>query len=287
LGGNTYGNSYDELKPSAGDVKPVVYLKAEIEQEGLKIDQETPPLNFLTDTSVNHYFQGKKDGEKYKGVITKFLKNIDVKANYEKTTIMPLFMEITFEVEDKAMIDEILHHQQEILKELGVELFNITFKNNLINFEIPLANPSKISIKSVLTSLSKINNNQAVIGVDYESAPILLDINRMPRTIIVGKKGSGAAMLLSNIVGSLAYINSPKTLEFIVLSPMGDKSVKHFDALPHLKYPISTDLNECKTRMLEIKNEIEKRYQMFETIGSSNIDEFNKFQKTPTAHLKR
>jgi S-DNA-T family DNA segregation ATPase FtsK/SpoIIIE len=264
-----------------------VHQSVEIKQEANKPDQLTPPISFLTDTSVDHYFDNKSSAEKMQNVIAKFIKKLNIEASYQNTTIMPQYVEINFEVDSKSNIDEILRVQNDLLNMLKLESFNISFKGNIVRFELPNKEPSKISMRQIFNSVNNIQGDEAVVGLTLENTPLLLDIHKSPNSIIIGRRGSGGAMLLTCILISLAYINSPMNMDFIVLSPLGDKSLKHLDNLPHMQYPVISDPEDSVAKMHDVLKTIEDREAKFKEAGAKNLDDFNKYQNVASSKIKK
>ncbi|MDR0825684.1 MAG: hypothetical protein LBM72_00265, partial [Mycoplasmataceae bacterium] len=205
LGGSYNKTDYDELAPSKDDVKITSHQRNEIKMEAIGSKQDFPPISFLTDTSTDHYFDNKSNAEKYQNTISKFMKRLGIESTYEKTIVMPQFAEIHFEVSTKAMIDEILAKQCELLSELKIAQFNISFKGNTIRFEIPNKETSKISLRSVFNTIKNIRPSESIVGLSEENTPLIVDIQTKPNTLIIGRRGSGGAMLLSSMLASLAY----------------------------------------------------------------------------------
>jgi S-DNA-T family DNA segregation ATPase FtsK/SpoIIIE len=199
---------------------------------------------------------------------------------------MPQYAEISFEVASKSQIDDILKMQNELLHMLQVDTFNIVFKGNVVKFEIPHKEISKISIRQILNSVSNIQTNEAVVGVGLENEPILLNIDKHPNVLIIGRRGSGAAMLLTTMLISLAYINKPSDMEIMILSPMGDRSLKYFDNLPYMHYPLAIELEDCLIKLHDLLKHIEERETKFKDAGAKTLIEFNKYQNNESNKLK-
>jgi S-DNA-T family DNA segregation ATPase FtsK/SpoIIIE len=286
LGGSVYKNSYDELSGDKNDTKPVIHKNIEIQQEADKLEQLTPPISFLTDTGIDNYFENKSRAEKYQQTLTKFIRKLSLDAAYRDTVIMPQYTEINFEVASKSQIDDILKAQSELLHVLQVEAFNISFKGNIVMFEIPNKKVSKISMRQIFNSMASIQNDEAIAGMGFDNAPLLIDINKHSNMMIIGRRGSGAAMLLTTMLISLAYLNSPKSLEMTILSPLGDRSLKYFDSLPHMQYPLITDLEECLIKLHDLLKQIEERETKFKDAGAKTLEEFNKYQSTESSRFK-
>jgi DNA segregation ATPase FtsK/SpoIIIE-like protein len=286
LGGSYSQNNYDEMAGERDDIDPIIHQSVEIKQEASKPDQNTPPISFLTDTSVDNYFNNKSEAEKSQTVIAKFIKKLGVESSYQKTTIMPQYTEINFEVDSKTSIDEILKSQNELLRILKLESFNISFKGNVVRFELPNKDSSKISMRQILNSVSNIQPNESIVGLTLENTPLVLDIHKHPNSVIIGRRGSGGAMLLTCMLISLAYLNAPSHMDFIILSPLGDKSLKHLDSLPHMQYPVISELDESVAKMHDVLKTIDDREGKLKEAGAKTLEEYNKYQSVATARLK-
>jgi len=287
FGGSYIDNSVNELEPKKKDVAPIVYGKVEIEGEAAKKNQKTPPLTLLTDTGSDHYFENKKDAEIYHNEITKCFSKHAINATYEKTIVMPLFSEIHYKVADESQIDQILALKSEISKATSLKNFNILFKGDLIHFEFANKQPSKISMKFVLSSLKTIKPDQGVIGLNYENNPLTIDFISHGSSVIIGQKGSGASMLLSTLIASVAYTTSPDDLEIILLSLQADKALKSFESMPHIGKIIFNNFDKSVETLVDVKNEIILRQKEFAQIDAKSIDEYNQSVESQDKSYKR
>jgi S-DNA-T family DNA segregation ATPase FtsK/SpoIIIE len=286
LGGNLYNNAYDELSGEKNDVEPIIHQSLQIKQEANKLEQLTPPISFLTDTSSDHYYDNKSQSQKSQQIISKFIKKLDIEASYQSTTIMPQYVEISFEVPGKNEIDEILKAQSELLGLLKVDKFNISFKGNLVKFEIPNKISSKISIRQIFNSVPQPKNSEVIAGLSFNNTPLLVDIDKHPNILIIGRRGSGAAMLLTVLLITLAYINKPSDIEYILLSPLGDKSLKYLDDLPQMQFPLIDQVDECIAKLHQVLETIEDRESKFKEAGAKTLEEYNKYQSNNANKLK-
>jgi S-DNA-T family DNA segregation ATPase FtsK/SpoIIIE len=276
LGGNVNNSlNYDELAVDKNDIRPKVYRAVDIKNEANKPNQLTPPITFLTDTSIDNYFDNKRKGEKNQIIIQKLLKEHDIQVSHDKTSVMPLYTNISFELARSTDVDHVLKLKNHILHALDVETFIVTYKGNIINFEIPNVKPSKISIKSVLMTLDKINGNVATVGLNADGAPLALDFKQNPNILIIGRRGSGASMLLSSLIISLAYTNIPDDLEFVILSHIGDKSLKHFNNLQHLKVPLVNELEDVIKELHIFNAEVTRREKLIRSHKTTSISGLN------------
>jgi S-DNA-T family DNA segregation ATPase FtsK/SpoIIIE len=286
LGGNLYNNAYDELSGEKNDIEPIIHQSIQIQQEAKKVEQLTPPISFLTDTSIDHYYDNKSQSQKDQQIITKFIKKLNIDSAYQNTVIMPQYSEISFEVPTRKDIDEILKAQAELLNLLKVNKFNISFKGNVVKFEIPNKVSSKISIRQILNSINQLKNNEIIAGMSFDNTPLVINTDKHPNLLIIGRRGSGAAMLLTVLLITLAYVNMPSELEYILLSPLGDKSLKYLDNLPQMQSSIIDQLDECILKLHQVLEIVEDREHKFKEVGAKTLFEYNKYQNNHSMKLK-
>jgi S-DNA-T family DNA segregation ATPase FtsK/SpoIIIE len=286
LGGNLYDNTYDELSGEKNDVEPIIHHSVQIKQEANKLGQITPPISFLTDTSIDHYYDNKSQAQKVQQTISKFIKKLGIDSAYQNTVIMPQYAEISFDVPSQKDIDEILKSQAELLNLLKVDRFNISFKGNLVKFEIPNKLISKISIRQILNSIQNFHPHEAIAGLTYDNTPLVVNVDKHPNIIIIGRRGSGAAMLLTVLLITLAYANKPSELEYVLISPLGDKSLKYLDNLPQMQSFITDQVDECIMKLHQMLAIIEDRENKFKEIGAKTLAEHNNYQSNAAAKLK-
>jgi S-DNA-T family DNA segregation ATPase FtsK/SpoIIIE len=199
---------------------------------------------------------------------------------------MPQYTEISFEVSTKTDIESILKDKDDLLSYLKLEKFNISFKGNIVKFEIPNKVISKISVRQIFDSLKTVNNDEAIAGIGFDNVPLIVNFTKSPNVLIIGRRGSGAAMLLTILLTTLAYINTPNELEYNLLSPLGDKSLKYLDDLPQMQSSLISDPEECIGKLHQILDVIKERENKFKEVGAKTLDEYNKFQESPSTKLK-
>lgn len=277
----------NELETKSSDVKPNILQKSLIKQEAIQIASFTPPISFLSETSIDNYLVNKAQTKQYADIITAFLHKFDSIIQLQKTITAPLYCEITYDVEKPSIVDEIFSSQNEILNELKIQAFNVLYKNNTVRFEIANTLPSKISLRSVYSLLKNINTDKAIIGVDEESKPLQIDITRKQNIVLIGTYGSGVTMLMITILISLAYTNNPKAMEMVILSPNNDKVLKHLSMLPHLLHSIKNEQHEITRILISIQDQINKRELQFKSVKAWSLEDYNATQMNDIDKLKR
>ena len=285
LGGSFDYEGLNELKPSKTDIKVKKFDKEKMIKE-MDDNANYPSIKLLPNTAQDYTNQNTKYFEKKQDKISKFFKSKNFKFSKPKLVVHPNFTEIVFEVEDDITIQQILQLQQEIANTIEVEEYNISYKGTFVTFELENPEISKISFKEVLSMSPEIKSTQAIIGIDEENNPFTHDLKTNHSTLIIGKKGSGAASVVVLIALSLAYLNSPEKLEILFLSPSGSKSYGWFNSLPHIEGKVYETTEKIINKLHDLKNELQERLNNFNLSNVKDIDSYNKVAQNDNLKYK-
>lgn len=243
----------NELIKQQDDISMPTLPKAKIANAAIKLDTNTPPLSFLTDTSVNNNSYNRINADKITHAINQIIETSNLNIRFESINIMPLFTEIRYHANKSKDIDEFIKKGSQIGSTSRLAQFYISTKGNNINFEYQNTKPSKISIKSTLVNNNIGSNNcYAIVGVDESGNQLFIDFKLDSSIFIVGKKGSGVNMLLSCLIISSAYMSSPAFLNFDIITNNHNSAIQAIANVPHVKYIISTSSKSNIKRLLDL-----------------------------------
>lgn len=278
IDGSTYSNERKRLNRHRGDVKVPTTSDATIAMCA-NTQEDTPPISFLTDTSIDHYQENKVYSENIIKQIKEFNDSYHLDIKYEKSIVMPLFTEIYWLVDQQETTDQFIKNEIAISKYTKLNEFNISFKQNQIRFEYLNQKPSKVSIKSILSANSiKTNDTNAIIGIAYANSPLTLNFAKHGSILLLGAKGSGVNMLLSSILLSYAYLNAPKTTTIDIIAKDENVITNNFMGLPHVNNVSTIEIvgDNIGNVIKQYHDEIERRKQIF---AKHDIDQFHTYQK--------
>ncbi len=261
------------------DVKVLKQSKVEIKNAALNTQIKTPPVSFLTDTSVDYYQQNKLRAQQVRTKISGLVEELGLHCEYVNTIIMPMFSEILYRVDNQNTIDTIIKNESQLASLTGLKQFNLSFKNHELRIEYMNDHPSKVSIKSVL-SANKISVNQqsALVGYSYGNNPLLLDLNKNHSLLIVGQKGSGSSMLLSVLILTYAYLNTPTLNSFDLICYRDNTFIQTISNLKHVDQVIKAQnaTNEIGLMLEQYAKLIAQRKELLDKHNLKSIKEFNK-----------
>ena len=154
---------------------------------------------------------------------------------------------------------------------VGIEVPNKT--RTVVGLREQLEAPTFKEAKSRLT---------ASLGVDVAGEPIYMDIAKMPHLLVAGATGQGKSVCINSIIVSMLYKATPDEVKLILIDPKKVEFVP-YNGLPHLLVPVVTDPKKAAGSLQWAVGEMERRYQLMESLGVRDIYNFNmKTKDDPT-----
>ena len=144
-----------------------------------------------------------------------------------------------------------------------------------VGIEIPNKDPYMVSFKQMVPPMQKGRKQLPLaLGLDVYNQAIIQDLCEMPHLLVSGTTGSGKSVFINTAINSLLFNKSPKHLRFIMIDPKMIE-LNPYNRIPHLLYPVVTDLTEAKDILCWAEQEMDMRYQKFSDLHSRNIESFN------------
>src|SRR5205807_9470131 len=78
------------------------------------------------------------------------------------------------------------------------------------------------------------------LGKDVYGKTIIADLAAMPHLLVAGTTGSGKSVCINALVASMLFRFTPEELRFVMIDPKVVE-LQHYNALPHLAFPVVTD----------------------------------------------
>ena len=150
--------------------------------------------------------------------------------------------------------------------------------------EIPNAQITTVTFKEVYESLPDVKKHPlaVVFGKNIDGKYITADFDEFPHILVAGTTGSGKSIYTHSVVATLIMRNSPENLRLVLIDPKKVEMNKYRD-LPHLLCPIINDANIAKLTMSKLCDEMNRRYEVLDTNGVSNIKQYNELlEDNPT-----
>ena len=118
-------------------------------------------------------------------------------------------------------------------------------------------------------------STHAVIGACYDG-PFGIDLSRDgPHALIAGTTGAGKSELLQTLIASLALVNRPDEMTFVLVDYKGGSAFKDCVHLPHVTGMV-TDLDAHLTQraLASLSAELRRRERVLAAAGAKDIEQY-------------
>lgn len=147
----------------------------------------------------------------------------------------------------------------------------------VVGVEVPNKRPQSVCLRDIIETRDWVDSKAeipVVLGKEVSGKPIITDLTKMPHLLIAGATGAGKTVCINAIIGSLLYSKTPAELRFIMVDPK-IVEMQAYNVLPHMLIPVVTEPKKVPAALKWLLREMERRYQLFATLGVRNIAGFN------------
>jgi S-DNA-T family DNA segregation ATPase FtsK/SpoIIIE len=187
-------------------------------------------------------------------------------------------------------VDKIVSLERDLARATRAERINILAPipgKDTVGIE--LANTRKVTV-TLRELLESVDWDEArtrsriplALGKDVYGKSIIADLAQMPHLLVAGTTGAGKSVCINALVASMLFRFTPDELRFIMIDPKVVE-LQHYNALPHLAFPVVTDPKKVLLALRWLIDEMERRYKIFARVGVRNIISFNARPKKKTA----
>ncbi|OLC62998.1 MAG: hypothetical protein AUH89_00525 [Ktedonobacter sp. 13_1_40CM_4_52_4] len=115
------------------------------------------------------------------------------------------------------------------------------------------------------------------LGKDVAGAVRVSDLARMPHLLIAGATGSGKSVCINTIIASILTQASPEDVRLLLVDPKMVE-LNMYVGIPHLLFPVVTEVERVVPLLKNAISEMEKRYRLFSQLGVRNLDGYRKLR---------
>lgn len=193
-----------------------------------------------------------------------------------------------FEVlpEPGVRVNRILGIQDEIrmhLAALSVRILAPIPGKSTIGVELPNRNRQYVSMGDLANGDPEFSSGKRelsiALGKDITGTNRYLDLTRLPHLLIAGATGSGKSVFMNSVIGSLLFNHSPDEVRFLMVDPKMVE-LKLYEGIPHLLYPVITDVRLADRALNWAVQEMESRYQLLSNVKCRDIRSYNERVKS-------
>lgn len=157
---------------------------------------------------------------------------------------------------------------EELALALGVRSARLTRSAGLLSLEVPRADSQFVSLADLTHRLERDEHlkravsvpGTAILGVDVEGVPLLLRLSSpdVAHCLVAGTTGSGKTELARTLIASLTGQQKPRELQLALFDPKYH-GLAPFAHLPHLLFPVVSDVHDARERLSYLVSEMERR----------------------------
>ncbi len=247
------------------------FLK-QLEKENL-----STPIGKITNlVNVSHDYHSEIE-QQANNFITKF-DNFFKANNINPKLFDTEIMYQSFTLKYKFLSKSDLRSAKSLISKFKEENFDIEFEywfeENILFISEKASLQSIIAIKDIIKEIDFSNYYCLGIGKFIDRKVYYVNALYEPNLAIYGStKGDGRGMLLSNIILSLAIINSKKLVN-INLIDLSNKTIRNLSNLPQVSNYYS-NFDEAKEFLENLKNKMNQRLELIKRSGCISIHEYN------------
>ena len=264
----------DEEEESEAEAEP----EAEIPEEPKYV---FPPLDLLeadpneTDESEYSELQERAD------TLIETLKNFKVNARVVDIFRGPTITRFEIALATGTRVNTVKNLADDISYALatnGVRIEQIPGKS-AIGIEVPnLGSRDTVYLRTLLEdekfteAKSKLTT---ALGKGVSGEHVYLDIAKMPHLLIAGTTGSGKSVCINTMLISLLYKATPDEVKLVLVDPK-KVELNIYNGIPHLLVPVVFDPKKAAGALHWCVTEMERRFDLIESMNVRNIDGYNK-----------
>ncbi len=274
--------SIDELKK--------VPINEEVKQEEVHTQSsvinpsyQLPPLDLLNKPKNKNVEMDNASIEANIVKLENVLKSFGVESKVLEVHVGPTVSQYELEIASGTRVNKITTLSREIALALSKKDVRIEAPipgKSTVGVEFANDNPSAVSFYEIMASKlmqqAKDKTLMVPLGKSIMGDIGVCEINKMPHLLIAGTTGSGKSVCVNGIICSILMRAKPDEVRLAMIDPKVVE-LSCYNGIPHLMLPVVSDPKEASVLLKKMVNEMEKRYRMFASTGTKQIEGYNEY----------
>lgn len=217
------------------------------------------------------------------------LQQFQLKSKLLESVLTPNAALLKFQGSSNLTVEQVLKKRSEFLTTHMLQVISVKGEPGVV--AISIARPTRrvlhlLDVWKDWKPECKNGNNELLIGLrEEDSTPLFLSPKRhSPHTLIAGTTGSGKSILMQNIILGIACTNTVEQSRITLIDPKCGVDYFAFEELPHLYRGVIDNQQLAIATLLELVEEMDKRYELLRKNRVSNIYDLNN-KVDATVHL--
>ncbi len=210
-------------------------------------------------------------------------------ARLLESVLTPNSALLKFQGNDDLTVSKVENRVTELKTTHGIEVLNVMAQPGRVVVVVRRPDRARVLLARAWRDWRPTEgaaNSRLMIAVrEDDGAPLFLEPQPAPHTLVAGSTGSGKSVLVQNIILAIAATNTPEQAKLILIDPKAGVDYFAFEDLPHLSGGIIDSPDEALARLSELVVEMDRRYQLFRTSRTSNLAGYNAKAERPLATI--
>ena len=282
-------NDVDKDKLVVHDISQITKVTPEVvNEEAPKVEKvetnkqyKLPPIELLDAPKNKKNNTDHQIIEKNIEILEKVLKDFGIIGRVVEVNIGPTVTQYEMELNSGTKVSKLLSINKEISLALAKKDVRIQAPipgKSTVGIEMPNDHAQSVSLRETIEGMPKNTNNSLLavaLGKDIMGKVKYCEIDKTPHLLVAGATGSGKSVCINGIIISILMKARPDEVKLVMVDP---KKVELgiYNGIPHLLTPVVTDPRKASIALKRAVSEMERRYDLFEELGTKNITSYNK-----------
>lgn len=260
---------------------PEVNEEVKIEKVETNKQYKLPPIELLDAPKNKKNNTDHQVIEKNIEILEKVLKDFGIIGRVVEVNIGPTVTQYEMELNSGTKVSKLLSINKEISLALAKKDVRIQAPipgKSTVGIEMPNDHAQSVSLRETIEGMPKNTASSLLavaLGKDIMGKVKYCEIDKTPHLLVAGATGSGKSVCINGIIISLLMKARPDEVKLVMVDP---KKVELgiYNGIPHLLTPVVTDPRKASIALKRAVSEMERRYDLFEELGTKNITSYNK-----------
>ena len=299
-------SSFDELKKSEPVNSESVSEAVVVPNDDIEIimpeddenkEYKLPSIELLSKPKKKNLSVNKSKINETAIVLKEVFHDFNIEGHVVTAHVGPAVTQYEMEIKAGTKLSKILGIHREIALALAAKDVRIQAPipgKKTVGIEIPNAQTAMVSVREILETIKPSDDDKKLLvafGQDIMGNSVTWQINKTPHMLVAGSTGSGKSVCINSLIVSMLMRTRPDEVKLVLVDPK-KVELSMYNGVPHLLAPVVTDARKANIALKKIVVEMERRYDLFESSGTKNIEGYNKLvdkknEEDPNLGMKR